>query len=45
MDYVCLIYLNEGEMDALPPAEIDVIDGKAHWCMERIGAAIQWRKS
>jgi hypothetical protein len=30
MDYVCLIYLNESRMDALPPAEMDALIAAHH---------------
>jgi hypothetical protein len=30
MDYVCLIYLNESRMDALPPAEMDALNAAHH---------------
>jgi hypothetical protein len=30
MDYVCLIYLNEKEMDAMPEAEVNALNARHH---------------
>jgi hypothetical protein len=30
MDYVCLLYLNESELDALPPGEMDALNAAHH---------------